>query len=107
MLFVRFFRVNASISLALDNKSTLTCRHKPLKNSCKLFRDLLEGSLNGFVLALIQVSNQLLDRFLRLVKLLAPLEELILLGREAVVLFKSLLVDVLVLLQRVVDLLQP
>jgi hypothetical protein len=48
---------------------------------------------------------KLFDRLLRLVKLFPPLEKLILLIGETIVLLKSLLVDMLVFLERVIDLL--
>jgi hypothetical protein len=81
--------------------------NKTLKDVGELARYLLERPLNLLILDLVQMRDQLLNRFLRRVELLPPLQQLILLRREAVVLLERLLVDVLVLLQSLIDLLQP
>jgi len=82
-------------------------RDELLENGGELLRDLLEGSLDSLVLGLVEMLNQRLDRLLRRVEFLSPLEQRVSLRREAVVLVKRLLVDVLVLLQRLVDLSEP
>jgi len=79
-------------------------RDELLENGGELLRDLLEGSLDSLVLGLVEMLNQRLDRLLRRVEFFSPLEQRVSLRREAVILVKRLLVDVLVLLQGLVDL---
>lgn len=95
--------VLAPVRLALDDEAPVARRHQLLKDGCELLRDLLERPLNRLVLLLVEMLDQGLDRLLRRVQLLAPLEKLLTLCGEAVVLIKRLLVDVLVLLERLVD----
>lgn len=92
-----------SVRLALDDQTAVTGWHELFENSCKLLGHLLKSPLYRFVLGLVQMLNQLLNRFLRSVELLASLEELLPLRGEAVVLVESLLVDVFILLERLVD----
>lgn len=95
--------VPAPVVLTLDDQATMTCWHKTLEDGGKFFGDLLERSLNGLVLDLIQVCNKVFNGQLGIIKLLSPLKELGLLISEAAVLINSLLVDVLVLLQSFID----
>jgi hypothetical protein len=81
--------------------------HQLFKDGRKLARDLLERPLDRLVLLLVEMLDERLDRLLRCVELLAPLQELVTLRREAVVLVERLLVDVLVLLEGFIDLAQP
>jgi hypothetical protein len=66
---------------------------------------LLECPLDGLILALIQNLDQVLNRSLRIIEFLSSLEQAVSLSGEVVVLFERLLVDMLVLLERVIDLL--
>lgn len=67
---------------------------------------LLEGELDGLVLAQLQHVHQLHDGLVAAVQLVLPLDELLLLLREVDKLVQGLLVDVAVLLQLRVALLQ-
>lgn len=108
ILFVRVFRLSpALVSLPLDDQAPASGRNQPLEYFREFFRDLLEGPLDCLIFAFIKMRNQLLDGCLRGVKFFSPLQKLLLLCREAVVLLKCLLVDVLVLLELLVDILQP
>jgi hypothetical protein len=82
----------------------VACGNELLENGGKLLGDLLERALNGLVLALVKMCDEFLDGFLGRVEFCSSLEELVLLGCEAVVLLKRLLVDVLVLFEGVADL---
>lgn len=104
---VRMLRILTAVRPSLNDKTTVTGRDKTLKDVGKLPRYLLERPLDLLILDLVQMRNQLFDRFLRSVELLSSLQELVLLRSEAVILFKSLLVDVLVLPECLVDLLEP
>lgn len=84
----------------------MTGGHETLEDICELPGNLFEGTLDSFVLALVQVSYKLLDRLLRLVELPATLEQLILLVCKAVILLERFFVDVLVFLQGVIDFLE-
>lgn len=77
--------------------------HELLEDGGELARHLLERALDGFVLGVVEMLDELLDGFLRGVELLAALEELLALRGEVVVLVKGLFVDVLVLLEGFVD----
>jgi hypothetical protein len=85
----------------------VACGNQLLKDCRELARDLLECALDRLVLLLVQVLDQGLDGFLGRVELFAPLQELVALACEAVVLVKGLFVDVLVLFEGLVDLAQP
>lgn len=104
LLLVRVLGVHAAVGAALDDEAAVAGGHELLEDGGELLGDLLEGAFDGLVLALVQMRHELLDRLLRLVQLLASLEEAVLLRREAVVLVQRLLVDVLVLLERLLDL---
>lgn len=95
------------VAAALDDQPAVAGRHEPLEDVGELARYLLEGPLDGFVFALVQMRDQFLDGLLGLVELGPALEEVLLLLREAVVLLKSFLVDVLVFLEGVADFLEP
>jgi hypothetical protein len=47
------------ISLSLNDETSTASWYKALENGCELLGDLLKGSLNGFILALIQDFNEL------------------------------------------------
>ena len=64
---------------------------------------MLERTLNGLVFALVKNLDKFLNRLGRLVKVFSPLEKLIALLRETVVLLESLLVDVRKLLEAFID----
>lgn len=95
------------VGAALDHEPAVARGHELLEDVGELARHLLERALDGLVLALVQVVDELRDGRLRVGELRPPLEQLLLLRREAVVLLERLLVDVLVLLERVADLLEP
>lgn len=108
VLFVRVFGISpALVSFPLDDQASTPSRNQPLEYFREFFRDLLEGPLDCLVFALIKMRNQLLDGCLRCVKFFAPLQQLLLLCGEAVVLLKRFLVDMLVLLELLVGVLQP
>lgn len=67
---------------------------------------LLEGELDGFVLAQLQNVHKLHDGLVATVQLVLPLNQLLLLLREVDKLVQSLLVDVAVFFQLRVALLQ-
>jgi hypothetical protein len=96
-----------TVGFALNDKAAVTGRDQLLEDGGELLGDLLERALNGLILGLIEMIDELLDRTLRGVELLTPLKELVALRREACVLVEGLLVDVLVLLQGLVDLSEP
>ena len=73
----------------------MTGWYETLEDGGELFRDLLERTLDGFVLTLVKMRDELLDRLLRLVKFGTALEQMLLLAGKAVILFESLLVDML------------
>ena len=79
---------------------------KFLEDGGEFLGDLLECSFNSLVLAEIKMLNELLNGRLRLLEFASSFQKLILLVREAVVLFKRLLVDMLVLLEGFIDLLE-
>ena len=106
LLFVRIIRILTSVCPALNDKPTMARRYKAFEDGSELLRHLLECSLNSFILTLIKMRNKFLDRLLRLVEFRTTLEQLILLVGKAVVLFESLLVDMLVFLERIVDFLE-
>jgi len=101
------FIPRAAVRLALDHEPPVACGNQLLKDCRELARDLLECALDRLVLLLVQVLDQGLDGFLGRVELFAPLQELVALACEAVVLVKGLFVDVLVLFEGLVDLAQP
>lgn len=105
-LLVGLVTVSSTICAALDNETAVTGRYKLSKDGGKLLGYLLEGTLNGFILSAIEMFNELFNRPLRGSEFFSSLHQLILLCGEVVVLFKSLLVDMLVLLQCFVDLLE-
>lgn len=107
LLLVRVLGVHAAVGAALDDEAAVAGGNELLKYGGKLLRDLLERTFYGLIFTLVQVSHELLDRLLRLVQLLAALEQPVLFRREAVVLVQRLLVDVLVLLERLLDLHEP
>lgn len=108
ILVVRVFRVSpALVSFPLDDQASTSSGNQPLEYFREFFRDLLEGPLDCLVFALVEMRNQLLDGCLGGVKFFSPLQQLLLLRGEAVVLLKGFLVDVLVLLELLVDILQP
>jgi len=51
----------AAVGLALDDQPAVARGHELLKDSGKLLGHLLERALNGFVLGLVEMLNQLLD----------------------------------------------
>jgi hypothetical protein len=106
LVSVRLFRFLPSVRPALNHQTSMAGGHELLENGGKLLGHLLEGALDGLVLALIEVGDKLLDGGLRLVELLAALHKLVLLGREGVVLLNGLLVDVLELFEGFVDALE-
>ena len=53
--------VLAPVGLALDDQPAVARGHELLKDSGKLLGHLLERALNGFVLGLVEMLNQLLD----------------------------------------------
>jgi hypothetical protein len=81
----------------------MTRWHELLEDGGELLGDLLEGALDGLVLALVKMRDELLDGGLGGVEFLAALEELVFLICEAVILLKGFLVDVLIFLERLVD----
>ena len=91
------------VNPSLNDQPPPSCRNKPLKYLLEILRNLLEGTLNRFVLALVEHLHQLIDRFCRFLKLFTTLPELVALFREVVVLFESLLVDVGEFLETLVD----
>lgn len=76
----------------------MTSWYETLEDGGELFRDLLERTLDGFVLTLVKMRDEFLNRLLRLVKFGTALEQMLLLVGKAVILFESLLVDMLVFL---------
>lgn len=76
----------------------MTGWYETLEDGGELFRDLLERTLDGFVLTLVKMRDEFLNRLLRLVKFGTALEQMLLLAGKAVILFESLLVDMLVFL---------
>lgn len=101
-LSVRFLWLLTSVGSALNHQAAVTGRNQFTEDGGKFLGDLLESTLNGFVLAAIEMLDEFFDRPLRIVQLFASLHQLVLLGGEAVVLLKGLLVDVLVLLESLV-----
>jgi len=97
----------ARIAPALDYEPAVAGGDQALEDGGELLGDLLESALDRLVLDPIEVRDQLLNRLLRRVEFLAPLQQLLLLRGEVVVLLESLLVDVLELLQSFVDRLEP
>lgn len=88
----------------MDDQTSMTGGHKALEDGGKLLGYLLERALDLLVLDMVEMGDELFDGFLRRVEFLSPLEKLVLLCCEVVVLLKGLLVDVLVLLEGGVDL---
>ena len=97
----------APVGLALNDQSTVPSGDELLKDGGKFLGDLLERAFYGFVLGLVQMLDQLFNRRVRRVELLAPLKQLVPLRGEVCVLIKGLLVDVLVLFEGLVDLSEP
>lgn len=91
-------RASRMVCLALDDETTTTCRNKLFKHIVKLAGHLLEGSLNGLVLALIKDRDEIIDRLLRCVQLGTTGGQRLTLFGETVVLLKCLLVDMRILL---------
>ena len=83
---------------ALDHEPTVASRYKPFEDGGKLLGNLLERALDGLVLTLVKMRDEFLNRLLRLVKFGTALEQMLLLAGKAVILFESLLVDMLVFL---------
>ena len=81
----------------------MTGWYETLEDGGELFRDLLERTLDGFVLTLVKMRDEFLNRLLRLVKFGTALEQMLLLAGKAVILFESLLVDVGKFLETLVD----
>jgi hypothetical protein len=107
LLAILLLRAHLAVRLALDHQAALARGHQPLEDRRKLPGHLLEGALDGLVLALVEVVDELLDRALRRVELRAPLLERVALLCEVVELLESLLVDVRVLLERLLDGVEP
>jgi hypothetical protein len=106
VLILRLVFCNSLVSLALDDETSTTCWHETLEDSGKLPRDLLEGTFDSFILALVKNRDKLLDRGLRRIKFCTTLCEGFSLVGKVVVLLKGLFVDVFVLLKSIVDLLE-
>jgi hypothetical protein len=99
-LLIRFLVLAGSlVRFPLNHEATTAGGHKTLEDGGKLFGDLLEGSFNSFIFALIKDLYKFLDRSLRVVKFLSAFGKRVTLGSEAVVLFESFLIHMLVLLQ--------
>lgn len=106
-LLVRFLILTCSlIRFALDYETTATSGHETLEDGGKFLGDLLEGSFNSFILALIKNFHEFLDGGLGIVQFLAAFCKGVTLRGEAVVLFESFLVDVLILFEGFRDLLE-
>lgn len=97
------------VHLALNNELAMTSGNQFQEHFGKVLGHLLESSLNGLVLALIQRLDQFANGCVRGIQLLFALVQRVPLLGEAAVLLKGLLVDVTVFLQllvHLVDLLQ-
>jgi hypothetical protein len=105
--FIRFLILTKSlIRLALDNQASATCGNETLEDGGKFLGDLLEGSFNSFIFALVKYFHEFLDRGLRVVKFLAAFGERVTLSGKAVVLLKSFLVYMLIFFEGFRDLLE-
>lgn len=96
--------IGATVGALLDDEPALACRHKLDEDVLEVLRHLLEGAVDGLVLALIEHFDERFDVISRRVELAAPLMELLALARKVFVLLKGLFVDMRILLQRFVDL---
>lgn len=94
---------HGAVGLALNDQTTTTRRYKLFKHIVELAGNLLEGSFDGFILPLIKYVDEIIDRFLRGIKLFSSVSECLTLLREAVVLFERFLVDMGVLLETLVN----
>ena len=91
------------INPSLNNQSSSTHGYEPFEYFLKVACDLLEGSLDGFILTLIKHFNQFLDRLGRLVQIFSSFYELVPLFSEVVILLKRLFVDMSKLLETFID----
>lgn len=92
-----------AIGLALDDETAAAGGDEFLEDGGEFARDLFEGAFDGFVFALVQHGDEVLDRGLRRVELGAAFGEGVALGGEVVVLLEGFLVHVTVFLERFVD----
>src|SRR5689334_15484262 len=82
---------SSAVALALDDEAALASGHELFEDVGEFARDLLEGALDGLVLALIEHLNKLLDRILGFVELGASRRQVrALLGEDVVLLERFL-----------------
>ena len=96
-------RLALRVALALDDEPASTRRNQAREDAGEFLGHLFEGALDGLVLALVEVLDEVTDGALGVTKLLAPLRQLVALAREVGVLLECFLVDVGVLFERFVD----
>lgn len=98
-----FFVLVPLVGFTLDNEASTASWDKTLENCRKFFGYLLESSLNGLVLPLVKVADELFDRLPGGVQVFPTLDEVLPLFGEVGVLFKSFFVNVFIFLQSLID----
>jgi hypothetical protein len=85
---------DVAVGFAVDDQAAATDGHELLEDFSESGGDLLEGAGDGFVFALVEYVNEVLDGFARSIELGAAIGESAALACKVLVLFEGFLVDV-------------
>jgi hypothetical protein len=104
---ILFFVKSPLISLSLDHEAAATSGDETFENGGEFFGDLLEGSLDGFVFALVKHVDKFLDRYLRCVEFFATFCQFVTLVGEVLVLLEGFFVYTFEAFELFIDFFEP